>query len=425
MFSFFAPKHVKQGRQFVKDARKLLAYKRDLWSAGQIADFEKGIGQLEAAAKAGEKAPIEAVAQELDKQCSVNLPPVHDAGWRENCEVFLVAIVVALGVRTYFLQPFTIPTGSMQPTLYGIRAFPTPDEPPNVVTQVFQAGVLGRGWLNVTAKDDEVVSKEVEEITRFGFFTYSRVTTSRVVNTDEGPRPSASGGNTYLLRISPSTLAQGFGVGKGRFFKRGEPIARGYVDTGDHVFVDKISYHFRTPRRGDVFVFNTQKLPTIERRIETESRTDRNDPTEFDLPDAAVFADQMTGRYGMRIKVDMSRPSQFYIKRLVGLPGDEMRIDSPQLFVNAKLAEGRCFERVMAMKDGYDGYSQGASNFLMPVLRTPQDRYTIPHHHYWAMGDNSYHSSDSRDWGPVPERNIMGRGVFVYWPFASHWGLIK
>ena len=423
MFSIFASKHVKQGRQFVKDARKLLAYKRDLWSEVTVADFEKGIGTLESAVGEGDKAGIEAAAHALDKQCSVNLPPVSDAGWRENCEVFLVAIVVALGVRTYFLQPFTIPTGSMQPTLYGIQAFPTKDEPPNFVTQIFQAGVLGRGWFNVTAKDDEVVSN-VEEITRFRFFTYSRVSTVRVVNTDEGPRSTGSGGNTYLLHMPASTLTQGFGLGGGRYFKRGEPIVRGYVDTGDHVFVDKISYNFRTPTRGDVFVFNTQKLPTLERRRETLSGSNRNDPADFDLPDAAVYADQM------RAKIDMGLPSQFYIKRLVGTPGDELRVASPQLFVNGKLAEGRCFERVMAGTqehpvDGYAGYGQGFSSFLMPVLRTPHDPYTIPARHYWAMGDNSYHSSDSRDWGPVPERNIMGRGMFVYWPFAAHWGLIK
>ena len=50
---------------------------------------------------------------------------------------------------------------------------------------------------------------------------------------------------------------------------------------------------------------------------------------------------------------------------------------------------------------------------------------TVPEKCYWAMGDNSYHSSDSRDWGPVPQANIMGRGILVYWLFASHWGLIR
>ena len=40
--------------------------------------------------------------------------------WRENVEVLLVAIAVAMGIRTFFLQPFKFPTGSMQPTLYGV-----------------------------------------------------------------------------------------------------------------------------------------------------------------------------------------------------------------------------------------------------------------------------------------------------------------
>jgi len=48
----------------------------------------------------------------------------------------------------------------------------------------------------------------------------------------------------------------------------------------------------------------------------------------------------------------------------------------------------------------------------------------VPAEQYFAMGDNSKHSSDSRDWGPVLQANIMGRAVFVYWPFAPHWGLI-
>ena len=63
MFSFFASKHVQQGRQFVKDARKLLAYKRDLWSAAQVADFEAGIKRLELACGARGKDEVEAAVK--------------------------------------------------------------------------------------------------------------------------------------------------------------------------------------------------------------------------------------------------------------------------------------------------------------------------------------------------------------------------
>ena len=117
---FLTPRHVKYGREFVKDARKLLAYKRDLLGEKTIADFEEGIAKLDAAVKTRDASAIEAAAGVLDTQGAAFVKPQKDAGLRENCEVFLVAIVVALGVRTYFLQPFTIPTGSMFPTLNGI-----------------------------------------------------------------------------------------------------------------------------------------------------------------------------------------------------------------------------------------------------------------------------------------------------------------
>jgi len=41
------------------------------------------------------------------------------------------------------------------------------------------------------------------------------------------------------------------------------------------------------------------------------------------------------------------------------------------------------------------------------------------------LGDNSYNSYDSRYWGPVPDANVVGRGLLVYWPFNQHWGLIR
>jgi signal peptidase I len=44
---------------------------------------------------------------------------------------------------------------------------------------------------------------------------------------------------------------------------------------------------------------------------------------------------------------------------------------------------------------------------------------------YFAMGDNSYNSSDSRVWGTIPERNLVGTALFCYWPLTKHWGQIK
>ena len=100
MFSFLLPTHVKHGRAFIKDARKLLAYKRDLITSETAAEVEREIHALDAAVRSRDKAAIEAQAHRLDETCGKLTKPMPDAGWRENCEVFLVAIVIALGVRT-------------------------------------------------------------------------------------------------------------------------------------------------------------------------------------------------------------------------------------------------------------------------------------------------------------------------------------
>jgi signal peptidase I len=92
-------------------------------------------------------------------------------------------------------------------------------------------------------------------------------------------------------------------------------------------------------------------------------------------------------------------------------PATQLRIDPPFLYINGKKAEGYGFQRVMSMKDGYRGY--GAKGLLSDSTKT----FTVPSNAYFALGDNSYNSSDSRYWGPVPEQNVVGRGLFVYWPF--------
>jgi signal peptidase I len=148
--------------------------------------------------------------------------------------------------------------------------------------------------------------------------------------------------------------------------------------------VDKFSYNFIKPRHGDVFVFRTDNIPMIQ-------------------------GDPETGQ-------------PFYIKRLAGLPGDTLRIDPPRLFINDKPAEEfrYGFGRVVRAKYPYMGYYSGREN-----LSAPDRTFTIPAHSFFAMGDNSYNSFDSRYWGPVPEENLVGRGLFVYWPFYPHCGIIR
>ncbi len=394
---FFTPRHVRQGRHFIKDARKLLAYKRDIAAPAVIEEMEAEIGSMEAAVKTKDLKTIEAQAQKLDQVCGKLIKRREDHWLRENVEVFLVAIAVALGVRTYFLQPFTIPTGSMQPTLNGIIGFPTEEPPPNVVRRIVDRLFFGKSWINIVAIDDErFVGLEQRNGLKFstrghGILTYTAIKTDK---------------NEYYVDEDAETVKRYFLAPleekKGDLvFKKGEPIIRGHVDSGDMVFVDKFSYHFRRPKLAEVFVFNTHGLPTNENR----------------------------GR-------PLDWPSQYYIKRLGGRPGDTLRIDPPRLFVNGEVPTNAPMQRVMSgtlehpSAAGYEGYSNGSYQrgfgvHPMNFLQDPSEMVTLGTGEYFALGDNSYHSSDSRDWGVVPEKNLMGRGVFVYWPFGRHWGLIR
>jgi signal peptidase I len=254
----------------------------------------------------------------------------------------------------------------MQPTLNGIIGHPSTSPPPNILRQIGDFIVLGRNYINVVSREDDQVFEIAPKKVLF-FFTFSRVICQR---------------QNFLVYAPPDTLSHDFNVLPGRIYHRGEIIARGAIDTGDQVFVDKFTYNFVKPHRGDVFVFRTNHIPGI-----------REDP------DAG---------------------SPFYIKRLAGLPGDTLRIDPPFLYVNGKKAEGYGFERVMAAKPPYRGYALGHE-----YLSQPDRSYTVPQDGYFALGDNSYNSYDSRYWGRVPDVNLVGRGLLVYWPFYPHWGLIR
>jgi signal peptidase I len=371
---FLTPPYLKHGRRFLKDARRLLAYKRDLVDEETVAAVEREIGHLEVALDMDDARGIEEQIHRLDDVCAKLTEPLPDAGIRENIEVFLVAIVIAMAVRTYFLQPFTIPTGSMQPTLNGIKAYSTDEPPPNVIVRVVQFALLGRSYLDVVARDDETILEAPEEVKRAFIFTYTRIKTSK--------------GNVYMVHAPLDVVTRNFLASYARDYKAGQPIVRGYIDTGDHVFSDKFSYNFRQPERGEVFIFSTAGIPV------------RSSP---------------------------EGPTQFYIKRLAGLPGDTLRISAPYLFINDEQPRAPGFRRVMSGTrqhpvDDYYGYGNIPGS---EYLSDPRATFTLESGNYFALGDNSYNSSDSRYWGAVPRRNIIGRGFFVYWPLTSHWGFMR
>ncbi|HEY5035806.1 MAG TPA: signal peptidase I [Chthoniobacterales bacterium] len=362
----FEPRYVKHSQLLVRHAEKLIRYRCDILSETTLAELRTQIAKVRAAMKARDRQATQTESERLDTLLSKHMPPRRDAVWRENVEVILVAVVVAVGIRSYFLQPFKIPTGSMQPTLNGIIGHPMTTPAPNIFVRALDFIVLGRDYIDVVSRvDDTVVSVTGQKL--LFFFTLSHIQCQQ---------------QSFTVYAPPEILQQDFRVYPGASYPAGAVIARGAVDTGDQVFVDKFSYNFIRPHRGDVFVFRTDDILGI-----------REDP-------------------------DAGAP--YFIKRLTGTPGDTLRIDPPILYVNGAPAKNFGIRRVMSAKDPYKGYSQGQA-----LLGSPNSTYTLSSKSYFAMGDNSYNSYDSRYWGPVPEKNIVGRGLFVYWPFDRHWGFIR
>src|SRR5579872_3189997 len=90
-------------------------------------------------------------------------------------------------------------------------------------------------------------------------------------------------------------------------------------------------------------------------------------------------------------------PAKSYIKRVIGLAGDHVRIDDGRVYVNGR-----------RLREAY-----------VPSMYADQRSYpeiVVPAHHYFLLGDHRTMSDDSRDFGPVDERYIYGKAVFGYWP---------
>ncbi|HUB67115.1 MAG TPA: signal peptidase I [Candidatus Methylacidiphilales bacterium] len=352
--------------------------------------------------KARDVEALEKLNKEAMKIGQRLFPPSPWDGWRENVEVFVVAAIMALAIRTFFLQPFKIPTGSMEPTLLGIEPRPTTELPPSLPYQIYDFLIHGRTYSRViTHQGGKIVDLRPGSMTIW--FEYTDVT----LQDDQGRQ------ETDRLWIRSSDVEEKLHLyiygtpdfmdqhAHNEVYKPGDVLANYVTQTGDQVLVDKVTYNFRPPKPGEVIIFKTSGISGLanERGPDQEGSED-------------------------------------FIKRCVALAGDTVKVQPPYLYVNDKLAQGApSFEKEFNRTDGYPGYtlvlpfecSGVTENTNSPY--SPFDSQNIQTYYvtagYWAMGDNSPNSKDSRYWGYVPRQNLVGRGYFVFWPFTKRWGWIR
>lgn len=123
-----------------------------------------------------------------------------------------------------------------------------------------------------------------------------------------------------------------------------------------YILIDKVSYRFRAPKRGEVVVFHPPNIP-----------------------------------------------NENYIKRIVGLPGETVVIKNNQVNVDGHI-----------LREAYLESNQSTTqpNSLSNIV-------TLGHNEYFVLGDNREHSSDSRDWGPLQLSSIEGRTWFIMFPVTD------
>jgi signal peptidase I len=390
MFNFFLPSKTKkvlaESELIQGSLQRNRIYSQDILSAKDLETISSLESRYPALLKARDVAGLEKLNKEVMKLGHRLFPPSPWDGWRENVEVFVVAAIMALAIRTFFLQPFKIPTGSMEPTLYGIEPKMTTELPPNYLMQAYEFLVKGRTYSRVVTQNGGMI----DSFTPGSFTIWLEYTDVHI------------GDEVDRIWIRPSDVVQKLHLEVGQQFQPGDVLANYVTQTGDQVLVDKVTYNFHPPRRGDVFIFKTSGIPGLanERGPDQEGSED-------------------------------------FIKRCVGLAGDIIEVTPPVLSVNGSPADSApSFAKEFAQSNHYPGYSlvsydegtgltKDPNRAFNPFDRDNAQTYYVPADCYWAMGDNSPNSKDSRYWGGVPRQNLVGRGYFVFWPFTSRWGWIR
>lgn len=123
----------------------------------------------------------------------------------------------------------------------------------------------------------------------------------------------------------------------------------------EYILTDKVSYKFSQPKRGDVVIFKAPRNPDLD-----------------------------------------------FIKRVIGLPGERIKVQGGHVYINDQLLKEEYLPSALLTQAG--------------AFLTEGKELVIPPDNYIVLGDNRNHSSDSREWGPITPQEIIGKAFFRYWP---------
>ena len=401
---WFLSRTLREAVNLKRHVRKLMRHQQDVLTPQAVEGLRSALADFAQAIDSAIPTPqLRVEMTKLERAANKWLKPYPNAGWRENVEMLLVALAVAMGIRTFWLQPFKIPTGSMQPTLYGVTSQPDYSRPashggnsnqdvdiPSGLTRV-REWFSGVSYMELTAKNAGVYNGSSKPL-RLLIFTIKQT--------------FFIGGKPHTVWFPPDgggvTLGQRAGLedtsGRPiqRQFNAGDEVMRLRVVSGDHLFVNRVKFNFRKPDRGDIIVFET------------------------------------TGIEGLV-------QDQFYIKRLVGLAGEQIRIgDDRHLIVDGERLDASTpgFEFVYGFNPSdpprdshFSGHVNGTvaaqygfSRKLAPLFPDQDTGLRVPEGNLIVMGDNTLNSLDGRSWGTFDAHKVIGNAAFVYWPISDRFG---
>ena len=344
---------------------------------------------------AHDDATLQAEADKLEKTATQWLKPYPSPHARENFKEFLVSAVLVMAVFTFFCQPMKIPSGSAQPTLFGNVTTNLKEDPQEVFPSAFGRlvdwfrGIDYHYW--VAKEDGELHIEPVQTIA--GFLKRQRF---------------VLGSDSHSVWFPPDHFDRDCGVFDGQAYKKGETVLKLRVSSGDRLLIDRLTYNFRRPQRGETIVFTTVDIEPYLR-----------------------------GYRGPGYR-DTLIANTHYIKRLIAFGDEHVRIGNDRhVIIDGKRLDASTphFENVYSFtgpprESVYSGHvnelvaQQNHRGGLAPFFRDQTEDFVVRHNYYLAFGDNTMNSFDGRGWGDFPRERVVGKAFFVFWPLTSRFGLV-